>query len=283
MSNSSRALTARIMLILLAFSAVFLLNIGIFASSEESDVITSAYALEDNVKGRSGAKSNGTAKGSSDSGNILNDIGGQKVNDSDQEMVDFFNNHSWGATGENLNEASNMMAPVTNILGRIAGIAVILTIAGVVVITSLDLLYIAIPPLRNILYKPGTNGAGGAMGMSGAQVGGAGSKKPTQWVSDEAVACAALLGGSASATPMGMGGMGAMGGMGGMGAMGGAQQNEGMTTKSVIFTYLKKRVFFLILLGICTIVLTSSAIMGTGVNLANWVLKFITYFNGKLK
>lgn len=283
MSNSSRALTARIMLILLAFSAVFLLNIGIFASSEESDVITSAYALEDNVKGRSGAKSNGTANGSSGSGNILNDIGGQKVNDSDQEMVDFFNNHSWGATGENLNEASNMMAPVTNILGRIAGIAVILTIAGVVVITSLDLLYIAIPPLRNILYKPGTNGAGGAMGMSGAQVGGAGSKKPTQWVSDEAVACAALLGGSASATPMGMGGMGAMGGMGGMGAMGGTQQNEGMTTKSVIFTYLKKRVFFLILLGICTIVLTSSAIMGTGVNLANWVLKFITYFNGRLK
>lgn len=283
MSNSSRALTARIMLILLAFSAVFLLNIGIFASSEESDVITSAYALEDNVKGRSGAKSNGAAKGSSGSGNILNDIGGQKVNDSDQEMVDFFNNHSWGATGENLNEASNMMAPVTNILGRIAGIAVILTIAGVVVITSLDLLYIAIPPLRNILYKPGTNGAGGAMGMSGAQVGGSGSKKPTQWVSDEAVACAALLGGSASATPMGMGGMGAMGGMGGMGAMGGAQQNEGMTTKSVIFTYLKKRVFFLILLGICTIVLTSSAIMGTGVNLANWVLKFITYFNGRLK
>lgn len=280
MSNSSRALTARLMLILLAFSAVFLLNIGIFASSDDPDVFTSAYALEDNVKGRSGAKSGGTSNGSN---NVLDEIGGQKVNDSDQEMVDFFNNHSWGATGDNLNEASNMMAPVTNILGRIAGIAVILTIAGVVVITSLDLLYIAIPPLRNILYKPGTNGAGGAMGMSGAQVGGAGSKKPTQWVSDEAVACAALLGGSASATPMGMGGMGAMGGIGGMGAMGGAQQNEGMTTKSVIFTYFKKRVFFLVLLGICTIVLTSSAIMGTGVNLANWVLKFITYFNGKLK
>lgn len=279
MSKIARTRIAKVMLFMLAFSAVFLLNLSIFATTESADVFTSVYALEDNVKGRQGSGSTGN-----NGGNIINEIGGQKVNGSDQGVIDFFNNNNFGASGENLNEASKMMAPVTNILGKLAGIAVILTITGVVVITSLDLLYIAIPPLRNILYKSGTNGAGGAMGMTGAQMGGTGTKKPTQWVSDEAVACAALLGGSASATPMGMGGMGGMGAMGGMAGMGGPQQqNAGMTTKSVIFTYLKKRLFFLILLGLCVIVLTSSALMGTGVNLASWALKFITYINGKLQ
>ena len=45
-----------------------------------------------------------------------------------------------------------------------------------------------------------------------------------------------------------------------------------MSKKSVIGMYFKKRIFFMILLAICAIVLTSSVLLGTGVNLALWLL-----------
>ena len=119
---------------------------------------------------------------------------------------------------------------------------------------------------------------GMAMGAGGAAQG---SNKPTQWVSDEAVACAAMLGGSAQSAQGGM--MPGMGmGYGAMGAMGAQQQQGQMKTKSVIAMYFKKRLFFLILLAVCIIVLTSSAIMNCGVNLAEWFLKIVNMLNGKM-
>ena len=130
-------------------------------------------------------------------------------------------------------------------------------------------------------------GAGG-MGMHGrfGMMGGGaqGGQQTRQWVSDEAVACAALLGGGAQAQGAMGGGMGMMGGYGGMGGMQamGANQQQAQSTKSVIGMYFKKRLFFLILLALCIIVLTSSALMNCGVNLAQWVLKIINMLNGKM-
>ena len=119
---------------------------------------------------------------------------------------------------------------------------------------------------------------GMSMGAGGAAQG---TNKPTQWVSDEAVNCAAMLGGSAQSAQGGM--MPGMGmGYGAMGAMGAQQQQGQMKTKSVIAMYFKKRLFFLILLAICIIVLTSSAIMNCGVNLAEWFLKIVNMLNGKM-
>jgi len=186
-----------------------------------------------------------------------------------------------GFTGDQLADADKKLSPLTNIFGYIVGGGVILVFAGVFVITALDLIYIVIPPTRNLLYKAGTDGTGAytqggygtgygmggygrGMGMAmGAQMGTAagGTSKPTQWISDEAVACAAMLGGSSQA-PSAM-----------PGAMTGMPQN--MPMKSVIFEYFKKRVFFMILLAICVIVLTSSILLGTGVNLAEWFLKIM--------
>ena len=72
-----------------------------------------------------------------------------------------------------------------------------------------------------------------------------------------------------------------MGGMyGGMGAMQGQQQQN--STSSVIGVYFKKRVFFMILLALSLVVLTSSVVMDCGVNLAEWVLKIFGMINGKL-
>ena len=57
------------------------------------------------------------------------------------------------------------------------------------------------------------------------------------------------------------------------------QQQPGVTLKSVIFAYFKKRLFFIILLIICVMVLLSSVVLGTGVNLAQWIIKLIGILN----
>lgn len=193
-----------------------------------------------------------------------------------------------GMTGEQLEEAGRKLSPLTNIIGYFVGGVVVIIFAAVFAITALDLLYIVLPPLRNVLYKAGTDGTGamtggmvggGGYGMRGGygaqagMVGGAagGTAKPTQWISDEAVQCAAMLGGSAQSTPIG----GAMPGVGG-------QMPQNMPMKSVIGTYFKKRVFFMILLAICVIVLTSSVLLGTGVNLAEWIVRMIDGLNNSI-
>ena len=276
---------SRLAVLLLSLMAV----VAIF-SFANVPMITTVYAesgLEDNV----GQSNSTTGNGSDD---ILNSIRDEELDPDDQGVSDWLRNQR-GMTSEQLESASQTMSPITTIIGYIAGGIIILVIAGVGAITALDLLYIAVPPVRNILYKAGTDGTGGYTGGFGAGgygrggmmggmamgAGGAagGTKKPTQWVSDEAVACAAMLGGSAQSVN-GMQGMG-MGGYG-MGAMG-AQQQQQRTTKSVIGMYLKKRIFFIILLAICIIVLTSSALMDCGVNLAEWILKIINMLNGKME
>lgn len=69
---------------------------------------------------------------------------------------------------------------------------------------------------------------------------------------------------------MGMGGMG-MGGMGG-----GGQQTS---TKSVITQYFKKRVFFLVIFAVATILLTSSVFTDCGINLAELSFKVLDKVN----
>lgn len=272
---------ARILLIVL--SLVAMLSIFMYL---DVPVIDKAYAtaIEDNIN-------NSTTSTTEPTDSILDDIKNQEVDGEDKGMADWVANQR-GVTSNQLETATQAMSPITNIIGYVTGGVLILVVTGVVLITALDLLYIAIPPVRNILYKAGTDGTGMNMGvgsMSGMGVGSMngmgvntnGGKKPTQWVSDEAVACAAMLGGS-SQSRGGMNGMNGMGvGMYGMG-INQQQQSQTPTMKSVIGTYFKKRLFFIILLALCVIILTSSALMQCGVNLAEWVLKIINMFNTKM-
>lgn len=201
----------------------------------------------------------------------------------DQAVGDWISGHR-GMTGEQLQTASDTLSPITNAIGYLVGAIVVLIMVFASLITALDLLYISFPPVRNLLYKAGTDGTGaytgggmaggygrgfGGMMMGGAGGAAGGTNKPTQWVSDEAVTCAALIGGSAQ-SQAGVG----------MSGFAGQQPQQQMSTKSVIGMYLKKRVFFLILLVVGIMVLTSSAIMGTGVNLAQWGIKLINMING---
>lgn len=215
--------------------------------------------------------------------------GGGGVSDDDKGVADFFRNHR-AMTDDQLRYANQTLSPITNIIGYFIGGVVALTGVLLFAITALDLLYIAFPPIRNLLYKSGTDGTGaytagrggmGGMGMGGYGMGGmgmggaaggasGGTNKPTQWISDEAVQCAAMLGGSAMTEGMGM--------QGGMMGQAGGQQQE-MTKKSVIGVYFKKRIGFMILFGLCIVILLSSALIGTGVNLAEWGLTMINTLN----
>lgn len=277
--------SARAILFIMAVMVVSLVFTAI--SVPTIDVAYAENTLEDNVGGNSSSSSNSD---SSDDDDLFGGLKDQEIDPEDKGVSDWLKDQR-GVNSKQLESATQTMSPITNIIGYITGGIIILTVVGVVAITALDLLYIAVPPTRNFLYKAGTDGTGGFTGGFGAGgyermggmsmgAGGAaqGTNKPTQWVSDEAVNCAAMLGGSAQSAQGGM-----MPGMGmGYGAMGAQQQQGQMKTKSVIAMYFKKRLFFLILLAVCIIVLTSSAIMNCGVNLAEWFLKIVNMLNGKM-
>ena len=186
-------------------------------------------------------------------------------------------------TKGNMNKASSLASPIVNFIGMLIGLVCVITTAGVGLITALDLLYIAIPPVRGFLYEgaqqQGGMGMAGGMGMGGMHGGmGMGGMQPQggarriRWVSDEVVATVAMC------QPQGQGG-GMMGGGMGMG-MQGAQQN--MSTKSTISVYLKKRIFFLVLFAVASIVLLSTVFTDCGINVAALVMKVMAKVNGSI-
>lgn len=253
----------------LAFSVITVFGV---ASSNNVYTVFAEENLGDNLSG-SGTGGTGGQMGT--------------ISEDDQNVADWIGNQR-GFTSEQLQTASDTLSPITNMIGYLIGAIIALACVCIFLITALDLLYIAFPPIRNLLYKAGTDGTGaytgggmaggygrGMMGMGMGGAGGAagGTNKPTQWVSDEAVQCAALMGGSAQAAN----GAGMAGGMYG-GMQNQAQQQQ--STKSVIGTYFKKRIVFIILFVLCMVVLTSSALMGTGANLAQWGIRIINMING---
>ena len=196
-------------------------------------------------------------------------------------------------TEDNMKQAGVVATPIVNAIGTVTGFVLLIVMAGVGLITALDLAYIGIPRLRPLLApNAGGTQAGGmtspmggmGMGMHGrGMMGGGmmgGSPQPSagglQWVSDEALASVAMAG--ASVQPAG-GGMSPMGG--GMGMMGATPQQP-VKQSSVIFTYLKKRVFFVVLFSVALILLTSSVLMDCGINIAELSIKVFNKLNGNI-
>lgn len=179
--------------------------------------------------------------------------GSSSLNADDAAIGDIIRNHR-GMTAEQMATASNALSPFTNFCGTVVGGAVALIYAGVFVITAADLLYISLPPLRPLLLKNQQ---------------GEGSK--LQLISDEALSIVANGGnggGSSSGGDMMGGGFGAQ-----------PQSSGSGKSSSKIVAYFKARSVFMTFLVITTMALTSSAIMGTGVNLAGWGLKLLQLFN----
>lgn len=257
-----------------------------------SGCLVSASSLEDNVSGGGNAATDFLSGGTVDSDDleIGNWIAGQR-----------------GMTSQNLSTASKTLSPLSNIVGNIIGGIVVLTFLGMFLMTAVDLLYLAFPPVRNLLYKGGAAGGGGGAAMGGGMMGGYGGgrfsrygggmmggmggmggnpqmqaeQRYTQWISDEAIQCVALLnnGGGAADTSGGMGmGMSPMN----AGMMAQQQAPQNMSMRSTILTYFKKRLVFMVILAVCVIVLTSSALLGTGVNLALWFTKIVNAVNANI-
>lgn len=208
--------------------------------------------------------------------------------DEEGSLADYLRNYK-PITKDSMQRATTATNPIVSALGTLSGIILLLTATGIFVITALDLMYIAIPPVRSLL-NPQMAGGGSPMGGMGMGMGMAGGGQPAEhglrrrWVSDEAVACLQMSGAN-TGSPMGggaMGGMGmSMGGYGGMGmGMGGQAQPA---PKSVIFTYLKKRTFFIIIFAIASTLLMSSLLMNTGLNIAELIVKILNKFNGQIK
>ena len=256
-------------LLCVVLSAFLMVSMSFFTEPEHYAV---AESLDDSIGG-SGRGNN------SDSGLSQDDLG----------IGDFVRNHR-GMTDEQLRVAGDTLSPLTNAIGYAIGGIIILAAFGIFLITALDLLYIVFPPIRPLLYPAGQQQQGGAGGFGGGGFGGGGfgggyggggQQQPAgstrQWISDEAIACAALMGGGQQQ----QGGAGGFGGGGfGGGYGGGGQQQQPQSAKSVISTYFKKRMVFMIMFALCVVVLMSSKLLGTGANLALWFLKLVGTLNG---
>lgn len=198
--------------------------------------------------------------------------------DYDNSVSDYLQNREV-IGDEEMQKANNLASPVVSVIGTIAGFIVLIASAAIFAITALDLLYIGVPFTRTYLAPAQASGGGAMGGMGGMGAMGGGQQQPQgrQWVSDEAIQAVQLAnpsGGAGGGMPMG-------GMMGGMGAMGGGQQQP-QSTKSVILGYFKKRVFFIVIFSLCTIVLTSSIVTDCGINLGKLFLKATAALNGNL-
>lgn len=170
---------------------------------------------------------------------------------------------------ESLNAANQYMSGPMKIFGYIMSGIIILIMAAVFAITAIDLLYIAIPPVRGFLYTPNTSGTGSNMNQNNYQA--RGSFFGLQWVSDEAVKAAALLGGEAPTQGAQMQYPGGFGGP----AMA-PQQAQKQARGSVIGKYMRSRIWFLFILGVCMVLLTSSIFMDWGINVGGMIISLLT-------
>ena len=214
-----------------------------------------------------------------------------------------------GPDEKDIEEANAFIQPFAEILNKIMAIILGLTSLLMMFITMLDLLYMAFPPVRDMLD-------GGRMGQANMMGGGRGARGMGGGMRGmgmgRGMGGMGGMGMNSMAGGMGMGGMGMAGGMGGpgMGMQGGMQQPQqmggglsavgrwvsdeaiaacmesqggmapgmGVPLKSMVFSYMKKRAMFLILFGVCVVLFTSTVFTDMGIRLGTWLLRIIMGF-----
>lgn len=186
-------------------------------------------------------------------------------------ILDYMRGHN-AVTNDDMSKASKMTSPITKMIGTLIGIINLLTVALIFLITSLDIMYISVPFIRKFLYPAGSIQQSGGGVMGGQPQANTNSHK---WISED------CLNAMTEAQPQQQGmGMGMGMGMGGMGGMGG--QPQAVPAKQVIGVYLKKRILFLVLFGVCSTILMSSLFLDCGLNLAQLIYKIGEMLNGGL-
>ena len=187
-----------------------------------------------------------------------------------------------GVDSEATAKANTYLEPLAKIGNMAFAIIIGFTAVAIFVLTGVDLMYIGVPPVRRFL-APEAQSSGGGMsggfgggGFGGGGFGGGGfgggygamgggtQSKPSglgRWISDEAMSAV-----SASEPQSSGGGFG--GGFGG--------QQEAPKSGSVILSYLKKRIIFLVAFGVCVILLGTTIFTDMGVSLGMWILEKLT-------
>lgn len=232
---------------------------------------------------------NNITQGTTDNqGGTGSDTGGATTDDGAYNSVSDMMRGYQAFDNEDMQKANEIASPIRDIIGVGIGFILTMTVLLVFVTTALDILYIAVPMTRSLLYPGGeAANAGGGMGMGmgmgmrgGMGMGGATATSTRKLISDEAINALASAGNQAAGgTGMGMqGGMGVGVGAGGYGGVG-AQEKP----KTPIAVYLRKRIFFLILFAIASTLLMSSLFLDCGLNIADLLYKIVDMLNGSLQ
>lgn len=229
-------------------------------------------------------------------GNQASSVGGQvevvqsntstesqkKDNDNAVAIGDLFG--STKIDKETAAQAKEAAAPIIKGINWVVSFILAILSAAMLLITILDLLYIAVPFIRKFLdggradamtqqqgggmqggFDGGfgggySGGYGGRMGHMGAMHGGAApASKPNivgRLVSDEAIA--AFI----ESQPQAQGGNPMMG-----------QPAAPIRTKSIIVSYFKKRLIFLVLMGVCIAVFATTTFTDLGLKLGSFIVE----------
>ena len=121
-----------------------------FAGSNGAQVTQNSQNVQNTGGSGNGTGSSGT------SGSLQDILNSGEVKEDDVAMGDFIKNYR-GVTSSQLSEADTLVSPVTNFLGFVSGILIALATAGIFFITAIDIVYIAIPPVRGFL-NPSSQG-----------------------------------------------------------------------------------------------------------------------------
>lgn len=179
-----------------------------------------------------------------------------KPSSSNKERVDAIGSmfDNVGVDNESMQKANTYLNPTARVLNTIMAIILGFTSLALFLISALDLLYIAFPPIRSLLNVQGGSTSSG-IGI-GASAGGS-QTSSFRWISDEAVAAVSEAGSGQSSG-------------------GWFNSDQKPKTKSVIVSYLKKRSFFLIVFAICCILFSTTVFTDLGIKVGTWLLGVIT-------
>lgn len=166
-----------------------------------------------------------------------------------------------GIDDESSAEAQRIASPWTKVIRVIISVILLLLTAALFLITVLDLVYIGVPFVRKWLGggEDSSSSSGGGFNNDGFNYNTSSQGKSGigRIVSDEAIAAVQAASGS-------------NGGGGGFNST-----SQPTSKKSTIISYLKKRVVFLVVFGICAVLLFGTTFTDLGLKLGEWIANFV--------
>lgn len=215
-------------------------------------------------------------------------------NQTDKGSSGYIDYSELGPNADDMAAATELVAPVVKWVN--IGIGILTALLGTILLAStvIDLVYIISPSfIRNIGSQSAaaaTQGGMGMGGMGGAPMGGAPVATGfASLISDDCRAALDACGAPGGNSPAPAGGMGFGGGMGGFGGGFGGGMGMGMggmgmgapaaapaSKKLVIATYMKKRIFTFVLIGICAVLLTCTCFLDVGTKIGMWILEMVS-------